>query len=249
MPLHTLSALIVAASAALAPVLFGNRHQQARLLTHADTVTIEFANTPQKHTAPKQTKPFRPTGTLTIVPEGAAAGCRWSLRACEDSAIYKMCAARNGTEWKAECFATETDRAIVWHAEAVPGTTISARITLGSPSPHRTKASGRQLTMTGHKGDQQHGGVRFCHIAKAEADSAATISTADESLTVTGAITLTVCIVGKTAADDGPAPYIETAADDAWHLANCTYSDMRTRHTNAACEPKKHMQKRRKARL
>lgn len=244
MPTNLFFTFLVTASAALAPVLFGNRHQQARLLTRADTVSIEFANAPEKHRAQKQPEPFRPTGTLTIVPEGSAAGCRWSLRACEDSSIYKMYAARDGAAWQAECFAAEADRAIVWHAEATPGSTISARITLGSPSAHRTKASGRQLTMTGHTATPPRGEVRFCHIAKAEADSAATISASGESLTVTGATTLTVCIVGETTAADGSAPYIETAADDAWHLVNCTYSDMRARHTSAACDHKKHARKR-----
>ena len=249
MPLHTFFTLIVAASAALAPVLFGNRHQQARLLTRADTVSIEFANTPEGRHAQKAAEPFSPTGTLTIVPGGAAAGCRWSLQTCEDSAIYKMCAAQGGTSWRAECFAAGADRAIVWHADAAPGTTISALITLTSPSPHRTKASGRQLTMTGHTDSRQQGGVRFCHIAKAEADSAAAISATDGGLAVTGATSLTLCIVGETAAADGSAPYIETAADDAWHLVNCTYEQIRARHTSDACGHKKHAPKRRKARL
>ena len=229
-------AAVLAAALSCAVVTAGTPHTGAHLCAsvsaEADTISVGAA-------IGSPSAPNSCPATISIAFMGDAADMQWSTRADADSAIYKMYGARDADTLRAECFASEADRAVCLRLSAPQSSPFSAAVSLGAPSRHNTKASAQQLIMTGHHDDAPHGATRFCYMLKADADSTAAISASGGTLLVDGATQLTLYLVGEAAADGSSKPYIERCADDAWHLVNYTYGQLRSRHTSAATNHKK----------
>lgn len=234
-----LIAALLATSAALTAAPHTRPHLRTSICTKADTIIVSAACADTGAPACAQ-------AVLSIATDDGGVPTEWSTQADTDSLIYKMYRVREGDTLRAECFASLTDRAVCLRICAPKGRAIDAAIGLASPSRHRTKGAASQLTMTGHTADTEHSQTRFCYMAKALADSAATISVSGGKMFVSRASQLTIFLVGETATGGTNTPYIEQCADDAWHLVNFTYQELRNRHTGtaaAAAKPARHKRK------
>ena len=90
--------------------------------------------------------------------------------------------------------------------------------------------------MTGHAVGQPQESIHFCTILKVYSPDGKVFAS-DSMLTIDNATEATLYIVSRTSFngyDKHPvrqgAPYIETAADDAWHTMNLTYDQFKARH-------------------
>ena len=105
---------------------------------------------------------------------------------------------------------------------------ISVSLSLSAFEPHKAKARGQQITMTGHLTDKKDSILHFCSILKANT-SDGKVFASDSTLTIDGATEVVLYYVNETSLNN-QSPYIENAADDAWHTVNYTYEQFRERH-------------------
>ena len=150
-----------------------------------------------------------------------------------DSALARdQYVSNNGIVTTREYFASHPDRLI---AIRLQSDALNLRISLTGQTPHSTKASDGQLTMTGNATGDPQESIHFCTILRASTDGQLTAS--DSTLTILNGHEATLYIVNATSFNgfdrhpvrDG-APYIEQAMNDAWHTQNINYDEARQRH-------------------
>ncbi len=141
-----------------------------------------------------------------------------------------------GVTYEREYFASNPDKVIAIRMKASKTGAINCRITLTGQTPHATKASANQLTVTGHATGDEMQSIHFCSILTAKADRGQ-VNAKDSMITILGATDVTLYFVNETSfngSDRHPvrqgADYLANAADDAWHLVNFTYEQLRDRH-------------------
>ncbi len=144
---------------------------------------------------------------------------------------------RNGVTFTREYIASHPDRTIAIRLTASKPGALNCRLAIGAQVPHQVKASSNgQLTLTGHATGDAAESIHFCTIVRlGETDGTTTADS--EGLTLRHATTATVYIVNATSFN-GPhnhpvtdgAPYLEQAADDAWHTVNTTFAEVQQRH-------------------
>jgi alpha-L-fucosidase 2 len=107
---------------------------------------------------------------------------------------------------------------------------------LTSQVPHGIKVSDNQLTLTGHAIGDPKESIHYCSILRANSNDG-TITASDSTIVVRDASELILYFVNETSFngfDKHPvkegAAYIENAMDDAWHLVNYSYQQLRDRH-------------------
>jgi len=152
-----------------------------------------------------------------------------------DSALVKISFKRAGVTCRREYFASAPDKLIAVRLTTDRPGTLNFRVAMTAQVPHKVSATARQLTMTGHATGDAMESIHFCSVLKAVSDGQVTVS--DSSLTVSGATETVLYFVNETSFagfDKHPvkegAPYLEKAADDAWHTVNYTYRQFRDRH-------------------
>lgn len=179
---------------------------------------------------------YMPLATLHLrdLGEGAVTGYRRSLSL--DSALCHDSYTRGGTRYEREYFASHPDRLIAIRLTATGGGLIHSEIALGSQVPHRAKAAGRQITLTGHAPGDEQQTIHYCTLLRVETQGG-TVVAADSTLTVEGAAEAVIYIVNETSFagyDKHPvsegADYVAAATDAMWHTANGSYADFRSRH-------------------
>ena len=122
---------------------------------------------------------------------------------------------------------------------------INCLLSLTSLVPHKVRSSqtspsgdhrGASLTINGHATGDPMNSIHFSGILTAKTDGGKVL-TGDSTLLISGATEATVYFVNATSFngfDKHPvnegARYIEQAADEAWHLVNYTYDQLRERH-------------------
>lgn len=142
----------------------------------------------------------------------------------------------DGVTYEREYFASNPDHVIAMRIKANKTGMVNCRLVISGQIPHATKATTNQLTITGHAtGDEMHS-IHFCSILKAMSDRGE-VHAADSTITIKGATTATIYFVNQTSfngSDKHPvkqgAEYLANAADDAWHLVNYSYEQLRDRH-------------------
>lgn len=180
---------------------------------------------------------YQPLGTIFITDNnsGAVSGYRRELDI--DSALCRDSYVRGGVTFTREYFASHPDKVIAMRIKAGRRGAINCSVELTAQIPYSTKVSGDgQLTMTGHARGDAKNSIHFCSIMNVRVrDGKAEAS--DSAVTVSGATEVVIYFVNETSFngfDKHPvtagAPYIERAADNAWHLVNCPYDDLRRRH-------------------
>lgn len=179
---------------------------------------------------------YQPLATLHIIDDVNGNAENYYRELNLDSAICRDRYIKGGVTFTREYFASNPDKLIAIHLKASKPGAINCKIVLTAQIPHGVKASNGQLTMTGHVTGDETNSIHFCSILKIK-NTDGNVNAADSSLYLNGVSEATIYFVNETSFngfDKNPvtegAPYIEKAADDAWHTVNYTYNQMRDRH-------------------
>lgn len=197
------------------------------------------ADSLQLHVEGHNSAHYQPLATVHLYDWNEGKVKRYQRTLDIDRAIASDRFDRNGVTFTREYIASNPDRTIAIRLTASEKGALNFRIALGSQLPHEVKASqGGQLTMTGHATGDAKESVHFCTIVRlCETDGAVTADS--EGLTLRHGSEATIYFVNATSYN-GPrnhpvtagAPYLEKAADDAWHTANTNYEQVRSAHVS-----------------
>ena len=189
------------------------------------------ADSLQLHVQGPNSQFYQPLGILHIKDLNLGQAKNYQRTLDLDSAIVRDSYVRDGRSVTREYFASNPDKLI---AIRLTGD-INCRIALTAQVPHKVKATGNQLTQTGHATGDPQGSIHFCTMLSVKTDGE--VTAADSSLTIRNAKEAVVYLVNETSFngfDKHPvtegAPYLERAADDIWHTANYSFNEFRQRH-------------------
>ena len=194
------------------------------------------ADSLQRHLQGHDSQFYQPLGMIYIKDNnlGAVSGYHRSLSL--DSALSTVTYARNGVQYTREYLASNPDKLIAVHLSANRNASINCNVALSSQVPHRVKASNKQLTMLGHAIGDEKNSIHFCSILRVD-HQGGTVTVSDSTLLLCDVDEATIYLVNETSFngfDKHPvkegADYINKATDEAWHLVNCTWEEIRERH-------------------
>ena len=197
-----------------------------------------LADSLQLHVQGHNSQFYQPLGMLYIrdYSDGEVQGYRRSLSL--DSAMVHVSYSRGGVNYRREYFASYPDKVIAIRLTADRGQSINVELLLTSQVPHRVKASDQQLTLMGHAIGNERESIHFCSNLLVKLTDGHTAVT-DSTLQIVGANEATLYFVNETSFngfDKHPvsqgAPYMEKVTDDAWHVQNFTYEQLRQRHVD-----------------
>ncbi len=179
---------------------------------------------------------YQPLGILFIKDYNQGTISQYYRQLNLDSSIATLSYVRDGIKYEREYFASHPDKMIAIKLSASQRGKINCDISLTSLIPHQAKASQQQITMTGHVLGDAENSTHFCSILQAR-HTDGSITASDSTLHLQGVTEAVIYLVNESSYngfDKHPvkegAPYIENATDDAWHLANYKYSELRERH-------------------
>ena len=194
------------------------------------------ADSLQRHLQGHDSQFYQPLGMIYIKDNnpGTVSGYYRSLSL--DSAISIVTYLRNGVQYTREYLASNPDKVIAVHLSASRDASINCNVALSSQVPHRVKASNKQLTMLGHAIGDEKNSIHFCSILRVD-HQGGTVTVSDSTLLLRDVDEATIYLVNETSFtgfDKHPvkegADYINKATDEAWHLVNCTWEEIRERH-------------------
>ena len=145
-----------------------------------------------------------------------------------DSGLVSESYLKGNTRFHREYFSSRQDHLLAMRLSADKAQALSFSVSLSAFGPHKAKARGQQITMTGHLTDPKEDLLHFCSILKADTPDGKIFAT-DSTLLIDGATEVVLYYVNETSLNN-KSPYIEKAADDAWHTVNYTYEQFRERH-------------------
>jgi len=179
---------------------------------------------------------YQPLAIVNMIDRNKGTATNYRRELSLDNALATLSYQRNDVQYTREYFASHPDKVVAIRMTASQPHAIHQEITLTSLIPHQVKASVGQLTMTGHAMGDEQNSIHFCSILQVR-QQGGTMAKTDSSVIVKGASEITVYLVNETSYngfDKHPvsegAPYIEQATDDAWHLTNYSYEQLRERH-------------------
>ncbi len=194
------------------------------------------ADSLQLHVQGNDSQNYMPLGTLSITDLNAGESKNYRRELNLDSALCRDSYQRGDVTISRTYFASNPDKVIAIRMKSSKPGGLNCHLALNSLVEHTVKASDNQLTMTGYAiGDPQES-IHFCTIMKVLTEGG-TVNKKGASLVIDGATEATLYLVNETSFngyDKHPvregAPYLENAADDAWHLTNMTYDSLYQRH-------------------
>ena len=191
----------------------------------------QTADSLQLHVQGPNCKDFQPLATLHIKDLNLGAVSNYYRRLSLDSAVVSDRYDRDGKTVARTYFASNPDKLIAIRLRG----DINCRLALTAQVPHRVKASGTQLTMTGHAMGDPLESIHYCTMLSVKTDGQ--VTAADSSLTIAKATEAVVYIINETSFngfDKHPvssgAPYLDNAANALWHTQNFTYDEFLNRH-------------------
>ena len=194
------------------------------------------ADTLQLHVQGHNSEYYQPLAIINIKDQNQGKYTQYKRQLSLDSAIATLSYERDGIKYQREYFASHPDKMIAIRLTASKKAAINCDISLTSLIPHHVKASGKQLTITGHAMGKPENSTHFCSILKVN-NQDGTITPTDSTLHLQGVSEAVIYLVNETSYngfDKHPvtegAPYLEKVADDAWHLVNYTYPEFKQRH-------------------
>ena len=196
------------------------------------------ADSLQLHVQGHNSQFYQPLATLLITDKnpGAVSGYRRTLDL--DSALCHDHYTQGGHVIHREYFASHPDQCIAIRLCSDSPQTINCDIALTSLVPHNTRGRGSQLTIMGHAVGDPNESIHFCGILTAKSRDGE-VNAKDSIIHVTGASDLTLYFVNETSFNgfrqhpvSQGAPYLERAIDEAWHLVNYSYEELRQRHVD-----------------
>lgn len=194
------------------------------------------ADSLQLHIQGPNSQYYQPLATLHIKNLDQGTVTNYYRELDLDSSICSDRFTRNGIDYSREYFANHPDKVIAMKIKSSKPQGINIELILTAQIPHGIKASDKQLTLTGHAVGKPEESIHFCSILKTDVKDGQTTKT-DSTLIIKNASEAIIYFVNETSFngfDKHPvkegAPYIENAIDDAWHLVNYTYEQLRDRH-------------------
>lgn len=194
------------------------------------------ADSLQLHVQGHNSAYYQPLGILQIkdADKGTVSGYNRELSL--DSAVATVRYTRGRIRYTREYFASHPDKMIAIRLTASHPGAINCSITLSSLIPHDAKATEKQITMTGHVMGDATNSTHFCTILSVR-NQGGQISASDSTLRLKDVDEADIFLINETSYngfDKNPvtqgAPYLENAADDAWHLVNFSYDQLLQRH-------------------
>ncbi len=196
----------------------------------------KLADSLQRHLQGPNSQFYQPIGTLHIRDVDSTPATNYYRELDLDSSLVKARYTKGGIHYTREYFASNPDKLIAIRIKADKQGGINTDISLTAQVPHKVKASGSQLTLTGHATGDPKESIHYCTIIRVF-NTGGTVSANDSTLTLRDVSEATIYYVNETSFngfDKHPvkegAPYIETVTDEAWHLQNDTYEAFRQRH-------------------
>lgn len=196
------------------------------------------ADSLQLHVQGHNSEYYQPLAIINIKDKNKGKFSSYRRELSLDEAIATLTYERGGISYKREYFASHPDKMVAIKLSASQKESISCDISLTSLIPHQAKASNGQITLTGHALGKAENSTHFCSILNVK-NTDGQISATDSTIHLQGVSEAIIYFVNETSYngfDKHPvtegAPYIENATDDAWHLVNYTYDELRNRHLN-----------------
>ena len=179
---------------------------------------------------------YQPLGLLKIRDYNQGEISNYYRQLSLDSSLVSITYTRGGVRFDKEYFASNPDKMIAIRLSASQKGAINSDISLTSLIPHQVKASTNQLTMSGHVTGDEENSIHYCSVLQVK-NTDGTIQATDSTLHLNGVTEAVIYLVNETSYngfDKHPvregAPYIENVTDDAWHLVNYSYDELRQRH-------------------
>ena len=198
----------------------------------------QLADSLQLHVQGHNSQYYQPLATLHIVDPKAENYTGYRRELDLDSALAHVYYRIGSVNYEREYFASNPDKMVAMRLKADQPQGINVELVLTAQVPHKVKASDNQLTMTGHAIGDPDQSLHFCSKLLVRLNGGKCVAS-DSTLTIKGATEAVLYFVNETSFngfDRHPvsqgAPYLENAADDAWHLANYTYEQLRQRHVD-----------------
>ena len=205
----------------------------------------KLADSLQLHVQGNNSQFYQPLATLHILDDNTTKASGYYRELDIDSALCRDTYIKGGVRYTREYFASNPDKMIAMRIRADKKGAINCLLSLTSLVPHKVRSSqtspsgdhrGASLTINGHATGDPMNSIHFSGILTAKTDGGKVL-TGDSTLLISGATEATVYFVNATSFngfDKHPvnegARYIEQAADEAWHLVNYTYDQLRERH-------------------
>ncbi len=200
-------------------------------LFHED---YQLADSLQLHVQGPNSQFYQPLGNLYIIDENKGDVSEYRRILNLDDALVNDRYTRGGKGFTRDYFASHPDKLIAIRLKGEDD--INCKLVMTTQVPHTVKASGNQLTQTGHATGDPQESIHFCTILQVKTEGGS-VSAADSTLHITGAKEAIIYIVNETSFngfDKHPvreaAPYLERATDDIWHTQNYTYTQFMERH-------------------
>ncbi len=179
---------------------------------------------------------YQPLSTLKINDYAKGSVSKYYRELDIDSAITKVRYTRGDVNFYREYFASNPDKLIAIHLSASKKASINCEILLTGQTPHKVKASDKQITMLGNAIGDPKESIHFCSILKVN-NQGGSVEVTDSTLQIVNADEATLYFVNETSfngfdkhpVNDG-ANYIENSTNDIWHTVNYTYQQFRERH-------------------
>lgn len=194
------------------------------------------ADSLQLHVQGHNSEYYQPLAIINIKDQNTGTFGNYKRQLSLDNAIATLTYTRDGIKFTREYFASHPDKMIAIRLSASKQQAINCDIALTSLIPHQAKASGKQITLTGHAMGKPESSTHFCSILSAK-NTDGTITAGDSVLQLRGVSEAIIYFVNETSYngfDKHPvtegAPYLERVTDDAWHLVNYSYQEFRQRH-------------------
>ena len=211
----------------------------------------KLADSLQLHVQGNNSQFYQPLATMHIIDDNTTAATGYYRELDIDSALCRDTYIKGGVRYTREYFASNPDKMIAMRIRSDRKGAINCLLTLTSLVPHKVKSSqtstsgdnsgavrslSASLTINGHATGDPMNSIHFSGILTARIDGGK-ILTSDSTILINGATEAMVYFVNATSFngfDKHPvnegARYIEQAADDAWHLVNYSYDQLRERH-------------------
>ena len=197
-----------------------------------------LADSLQLHVQGHNSQFYQPLGMLYIDDRNAGSVDGYYRTLDIDSAVAHVDYIRGGVSYQREYIASNPDKVIAVHLTANKARSINVDLRLTSQVPHHVKASQNQLTMLGHAIGDERNSIHFCSILRVF-NTGGSVVVSDSTLQLRNVDEATLCFVNATSFngfDKHPvtegADYINDAADQAWHLVNYKWPQLRERHIN-----------------
>ena len=179
---------------------------------------------------------YQPLGTMNIIDKSKGKLTKYYRELDISNSISTVRYERDGIKFTREYIASNPDKVIAIKLTADHQKSINCELKLTSQLSHGIKASKNQITMTGYARGDINNSIHFCSFLIAKTTDGV-IEQTDTTLKISDATEATVYFVNETSFngfDKNPvsegSDYINAVADDAWHLANYSYDQIRQRH-------------------